>query len=91
MSDHTIARLLGRVFNRLAEDMVSWDINLIRSTMLVALDLYKSEVQTGDFYAYQMEADEALEKLGLARLVSHQEAEADGLQEGYIYYHEKGF
>lgn len=81
MADITSARLLGRVLKTLAQNGIEF----------TAHKIFMDEVPFGDFHAYQMEADEALVKLGLAREMTPEEAEKEGVETGLIYAHEKGF
>lgn len=81
MADRTSAQLLGRVFKQMA----------VWPTPNLAYHIYMQEVPNGDFSAYQMDADDALVMLGLAREMTPEEAEKEGVETGLIYAHEKGF
>lgn len=83
MSDRTSARLLGRIFRVLAINPEEY--------AKVAKNIYMREVPTGDFSPDQMEADIALEFLGLARQMTPEEAEQNLVDSGFIYSHENGF
>ena len=81
MADRTSARLLGRVFKMMAE----------KGELTLAFKLFMQEVPMGDFSAYQMEVDDELVLLGLARAMTLEECERECVNEGVIYIHEKNF
>lgn len=89
MSDITSARLLGRVFKMILQEYERWGAG--EKNRKIAHKIYMQEVPNGDFSAYQMDADDELVILGLAREMTPEEEEKEGVETGLIYAHEKGF
>lgn len=82
MADRTSARLFGQVFSVLAKNPEKYKE--------AAHEIF-NEVQYYDFNEYQMDADEDLMSLGLARKGTDEEKAAEGYDNIVIYKNDSRF